>query len=101
MLVYCVGVNLSTRHLKFVSDALRADRAASRTRWRILSSHRTGTCARPRALSGLAPSLQQAMQVAARKAYVTLEGTLLRIDRVAMASKNARVYYSGNTRHPA
>jgi hypothetical protein len=38
-------------------------------------------------LAALAPSLQQAMQVPARKAYVVLDGTLLRIDRVAMASR--------------
>jgi hypothetical protein len=37
-------------------------------------------------LAALAPTLDQAMQIAAAKAYVTLDGTLLRIDRVAMAS---------------
>src|SRR4051794_21051822 len=31
--------------------------------------------------------------VAARKAYVVLDGTLLRIDRVAMASGNDRAYH--------
>jgi hypothetical protein len=32
---------------------------------------------------------------AVAKAYVTLDGTLLRIDRVQMASQRDRVYYSG------
>jgi hypothetical protein len=45
--------------------------------------------------AALAPTLQEAMKVAQRKAYVTVDGTLLRIDRVAMASKNDRQYYSG------
>ena len=39
-------------------------------------------------LAALAPTLAQAMAVAARKAYVVLDSTLLRIGRVAMASKN-------------
>jgi hypothetical protein len=38
-------------------------------------------------LAALAPTLAEAMTVAAAKAYVTLDGTLLRIDRVAIASK--------------
>ena len=46
-------------------------------------------------LAALAPTLAEALQVAGRKAYVTLDGTLLRIDRVAMASKRDRAYYSG------
>ena len=46
-------------------------------------------------LAALAPTLEQALKVAARKAYVILDGTLLRIDRVAMASGNDRPYYSG------
>ena len=46
-------------------------------------------------LAALAPTLAQAIQIAAAKAYVTLDGTLLRIDRVAMACKNDRAYYSG------
>jgi hypothetical protein len=35
------------------------------------------------------------MQAAAAKAYVILDGTLLRIDRVAMASRGDRACYSG------
>jgi hypothetical protein len=46
-------------------------------------------------LASLAPSLDQAMQVAAVRAYVILDGTLLRIDRAAMASRADRPYYSG------
>jgi hypothetical protein len=46
-------------------------------------------------LAAQAPTLDHAMQVARRKAYVTLDGTLVRIDRVAMASGNDRSYYSG------
>jgi hypothetical protein len=36
--------------------------------------------------------LAEAIEVAARKAYMTLDGTLLRIDRVAMACKRDRAY---------
>ncbi|GAA3386297.1 transposase family protein [Cryptosporangium minutisporangium] len=46
-------------------------------------------------LAAMAPSLEDAMAVAAGKAYVILDGSLLRIDRVAMASGNDRPYYSG------
>lgn len=46
-----------------------------------------------RVLAALAPTLAEAMIVAARKAYVTLDGTLVRIDRVAMASRRDRPYW--------
>lgn len=46
-------------------------------------------------LAAMAPTLQQALITAAAKAYVVLDGTLVRIDRVAMASRGDRVYYSG------
>jgi DDE superfamily endonuclease/Helix-turn-helix of DDE superfamily endonuclease len=49
-------------------------------------------------LAALAPTLEQAMRVAAAKAYVTLDGTLLVIDRVAMASGRDRAYYSGKAK---
>ena len=39
MLVYPAGMSVSTSTLRFVTKALRAHRAAGRTRWRILSSH--------------------------------------------------------------
>lgn len=46
-------------------------------------------------LAALAPTLEQAILAAASQAYVILDGTLLRIDRVAMASGNDRIFYSG------
>ena len=46
-------------------------------------------------LAAMAPSLAEAIDVARRKAFVILDGTLLRIDRVAMASGRDRPYYSG------
>jgi hypothetical protein len=125
VLVYPSGMNVSSHSLRFVSDALREHRRATRTRWRVLSSGRqalmvlahlrkgetyrdlavgfgVGTTTAYRylrealnVLAALAPSLEQAMQVAAAKAYVILDGTLVRIDRVAMASKRDRPYYSG------
>ena len=125
MLVYPLGMNVSSRSLRFVTDALRTHRQATRTRWRVLSSGRqalmvlahlrkgetyrdlatgfgVGTTTAYRylrealnVLAALAPSLEQAMRVAAVKAFVILDGTLLRIDRVAMASGRDRPYYSG------
>ncbi|GAB6899264.1 transposase family protein [Kineosporia succinea] len=125
MLVYRSGMNVSTQHLRFVTNALRTQRKQSGTRWRVLSSgqqalmllahlkkgetyrdlaigFKVGTSTAYRylregleVLAGLAPPLEQAIQAAAKKAYVTLDGTLLRIDRVAMASKGDRIYYSG------
>ena len=128
MLVYPSGMNVSSRSLRFVSDALREHRRTTRTRWRVLSSGRqalmvlahlrkgetyrdlaagfgVGTTTAYRylrealqVLAALAPSLEQAMPVAAAKAYVTLDGTLLRVDRVAMASGRDRAYYSGKAK---
>jgi hypothetical protein len=46
-------------------------------------------------LAALAPSLQQAMLVASGKAFVIIDGTLLPIDRVGMASGRDRPYHSG------
>jgi hypothetical protein len=46
-------------------------------------------------LAALAPTLDQAIAVAAKKAFVVLDGTLLRIDRVGMVSGLDRPYYSG------
>ena len=40
MLVYPAGMNVSTRALRFVTDALLAHRRSTRTRWRVLSSGR-------------------------------------------------------------
>lgn len=46
-------------------------------------------------LAALAPSLHEAITVATRKAFVILDGTLLRIDRVGMGSGRDRPFYSG------
>ena len=103
MLVYPAGMSVSTRALRFVTDALRAHRETTRTRWRVLSSGgqalmvlahlRKGETYRDLAvgfgvgtttayrylrealqvLASLAPTLEQATQVAARE-YVILDG---------------------------
>jgi hypothetical protein len=128
MLVYPSAMTVSTQTLTFVADRLRAHREKIGTRWRVLSSGRQalmvlahlrkGETYRDLAvgfrvgvttayrylrealqvLAALAPTLEEAMSVAARKAYVTLDGTLLRIDRVAMASGNDRPYFSGKAK---
>jgi hypothetical protein len=46
-------------------------------------------------LAAMAPALQDAIDLARRKAFITLDGTLLRIDRVGMASGRDRPFYSG------
>jgi hypothetical protein len=46
-------------------------------------------------LAAMAPTLAQAIEVARGKAYVILDGSLLRIDRVGMTAKQDRPYYSG------
>ena len=46
-------------------------------------------------LAALAPSLADAIAVARGKAFVILDGTLLRIDRVGMTGGRDRPYYSG------
>lgn len=125
MLVYPSSMSVSTRTLTFLSDTLRAHRRRIGSRWRLLTPSRQalmvlahlrkGETYRDLAmgfgvgvttayrylregltvLAALAPTLRDAVRVCARKAYVTLDGTVLRIDRVAMASKNDRPYYSG------
>lgn len=125
MLSYPSGMSVSTRGLRLLADALRARRRELRTRWRRLDSGRqallvvaylrkgetyadlacgftigVSTVYRYLAegvalLAALAPRLEEAVAVAAGKAYVIIDGSLLRIDRVAMASKNDRPYYSG------
>ncbi|GAB3286101.1 hypothetical protein GCM10027456_81930 [Kineosporia babensis] len=125
MLVYRSGMKVSTRSLRFVTNALRTHRRQLKTRWRVLSSHqqalmllaylKKGETYRDLAagfgvgattayrylrealqvIAALAPTLEQAIQTAAEKAYVILDGTLLRIDQAAMASGVDRIYYSG------
>jgi hypothetical protein len=125
VLVYPAAMSVSTRALRFVGDALRAQHRRTGTRWRRLSAGRqalmvlahlregetyrdlaagfgVGTTTAYRylreglqVLAALAPTLDEAMETVAAKAYVILDGTLLRIDRVAMASGGDRAYYSG------
>ena len=125
MLSYPSAMSVSTRALTTVSDLLRRHRTQRQTRWRKLSAGRqallvvaylrkgetytdlaggfgigTSTVYRyiheaVELLAAMAPTLAQAIEVAARKAFVILDGTLLRIDRVAMGSGRDRPYYSG------
>ncbi len=125
MLSYPSGMTVSSRALGVLSDALRAQRNQRRTRWRKLSpgrqallvvahlrkgetyadlacGFRIGTSTVYRhirealeLLAAMAPTLAQAIEVARRKAFVILDGTLLRIDRVGMASGRDRAFYSG------
>jgi hypothetical protein len=116
---------VSSRALRLLAEALRRRRAELRTRWRRLSAGRQAllVVAHLRKgetyadlacgfaigvstvyrylrealalLAALAPTLEQAIDVARGKAYVILDGSLLRIDRVAMASGGDRPFYSG------
>src|SRR4051794_17421372 len=118
-------MTMSSRALGVLSDALRSQRNQRRTRWRKLSAGRqallvlaylrkgetysdlacgfqigTSTVYRYirealELLAAMTPTLAQAIEVARRKAFVILDGTLLRIDRVGMASGYDRGFYSG------
>lgn len=121
MLVYPSGIDLSSSTLRYLSELLTARRRERGTRWRRLAADRQALlvlahlrCGHTYAqlaagfgiglatvyryiaeavevLAALAPTLQQAMTVAASKAFVILDGTLLSIDRIAAN----RPYYSG------
>jgi DDE superfamily endonuclease len=125
VLSYPSGMSVSSRALKLLADVLRAHRTQRATRWRKLSVGRQallvvaylrkgetytdlacgfqiGTSTVYRygrealtLLAALAPTLEQAIEVASRKAYVILDGAVLRIDRVGMATGRDRAYYSG------
>ena len=125
MLSYPSAMTVSTRALTTVTDLLRRHRTQRQTRWRKLSvgrqallvvaylrkgetytdlagRFRIGTSTVYRyireaigLLAATAPTLARAVEVAARKAFVVLDGTLLRIDRVGMSSGRDRPYYSG------
>ncbi|ANY05569.1 transposase family protein [Pseudonocardia sp. HH130630-07] len=125
MLSYPSGMTVSSRALHVLSDALRAHRNQRATRWRKLTcgrqallvvahlrkgetytdlacGFRVGTSTVYRylreaieLLAAMAPTLEQAIDVAIGKAFVILDGTLLRIDRVGMASGYDRGFYSG------
>ncbi len=125
MLSYPSGMSMSTRTVRVLAGLLRGHRRRIGTRWRLLtparqallvlahlrkgetytdlaSGFRVGKSTVSRyvaeaigLLAALAPTLEQAITVAAGKAFVILDGTLLRIDRVGMGSGYDRAFYSG------
>lgn len=125
MLSYPSALSVSSRALITLTNALQRSRNQRGTRWRRLPVSRhallalahlrkgetypdlaagfgIGTTTAFRyireaidVLAAQAPTLAEAVAVALRKAFVILDGTLLRIDRVAMASGRDRPYYSG------
>jgi hypothetical protein len=120
-----VGMAVSNRALQLLAEALRRRRGELRTRWRRLDAGRQALLVVAylrkgetysdlacgfgigvttvfryireglTLLAALAPTLDQAIDVARGRAYVILDGSLLRIDRVAMASGGDRPFYSG------
>ncbi|MCO1660534.1 transposase family protein [Pseudonocardia humida] len=122
---YPAGLSVSNHALTTLATALRRSRKQLGTRWRRLTVGRQallviahlrkgetytdlavgfgiGTTTAFRyirealdALAAQARILEQAIEIAARKAFVVLDGTLLRIDRVGMASGHDRRFYSG------
>lgn len=122
---YPSGMTVSSRALIMLTDRLRQHRNAIGTRWRRLDTGRQalpvvahlrkgetyaelacgfaiGTSTVYRylrealdLLAAMAPTLQQAIEVARGKAHVILDGTLLRIDRIGMTGGRDRPYYSG------
>ena len=122
---YPAGIAVSNHALITLADALRHRRTQNRTRWRrltageqallVLAHLRKGETYTDLAvgfavgtttvfryirealdvLAAMAPTLQEAMAVAVGKAFVIIDGTLLRIDRVGMAAGRDRPYYSG------
>ncbi|MGP3979004.1 IS5 family transposase [Streptomyces sp. 8N114] len=121
MLVYPSGLDLSSSHLRVLTARIRDRRREIGSRWRRLSAGRQalltlahlrnghpyaqlaagfgiGTTTAYRyiteavdLLAALAPTLEQAVRDASRKAFVLLDGTLLPIDRIAAD----RPFYSG------
>jgi len=119
--VYPSGLDLSSSHLRFLTARLRERRRAIGSRWRRLSAGRQalltlahlrnghpyaqlaagfgiGTTTAYRYISeavdlpaALAPTLEQAVREASRRAFALLDGTLLPIDRIAAD----RPFYSG------
>ncbi|WP_285628937.1 transposase family protein [Kineosporia sp. NBRC 101677] len=125
MLSYPSGMAVSSRALNLLSAAIRRARREMGSRWRrldpgrqallVLAYLRKGETYADLAcgfgigirtvyryvregidlLAAMAPTLAQAIEVAQGKAFVILDGSLLRIDRVMMASKRDRPFYSG------
>ena len=126
MLVYPSGLDLSTSALRLLRRELAARRRRIGTRWRRLTCGRRALMALAHLRCGhtfaqlaagfgvglatahryvseavdvlavLAPTLQEAMAVAARKAFVILDGTLLPIDRF---TADCPFYSSKHRRH--
>ncbi len=126
MLFYRAALDLSRSARTFVADLIRRHRLRVGSRWRRLAPgrqallvlvhlRRNETYARLAAALGvgaatahryvtevvdllaeLAPDLRQALRIAARKAYVILDGTLAATDRLSGAGD--RLYYSGKHR---
>ena len=122
---YPAGMSVSNRAAIVLADQLRHHRTKIGTRWRRLTPGQQAllTLAHLRKgetyadlaqgfaigtttvyrylrealqlLAALAPTLEQAIASARRKAFVILDGTLLRIDRVGMAGGRDRPYFSG------
>ena len=125
MLVYPSSMPVSNRALQVLADALRHRRSVMGSRWRRLTAgeqallvlahlHKgetytalaggfgVGTTTVFRyvregvdVLAAVAPTMQEALDLARRKAFVILDGTLLPIDRVGMASGHDRAFFSG------
>ncbi len=125
MLSHPSSVLVSHRALTTLANALRQRRRNIGSRWRRLSAGRQallvlahlrkgetctalaggfgiGTTTAHRyirdgldVLAAVAPTREQALEVARRTAFVVLDGTLLAIDRVGVASGRDRAFYSG------
>lgn len=125
MLSYPSSMSVSSRSLTMLADALCQERRARRTRWRrldpgeqallVLAYLRKGETYADLAggfgigpttvfryirealdvLAAMAVSLDTAIGVARRKAFVIVDGTLPRIDRVGMTGGWDRPFYSG------
>ena len=128
MLSYPSAMSVSSRAVNLLADTLRHHRNQLATRLRKLSAGRqallvvaylrkgetyaelacgfqVGTSTVYRyvrealtLLAAMAPTLEQAIDVARRKAFVILDGTLLRSDRVGMTSGYDRGSTRANTR---
>jgi len=125
MLSYPSGLAVSTRSLTLLTQALDTNRHQRHTNWRALSSHDQALLVLARlrkndtfqelaggfgigvatahryvregleVLAAMAPTLAQAVQTAATKAFVILDGTVIPIDRVAMAHGRDGPWFSG------
>jgi hypothetical protein len=126
MLFYRAALDLSPSARTFVAGLIRERRQATGSRWRRLTPGRqallslvqlrrnetfaglavafgVGIATAHRyvtevveLLAELAPDLREALRIAARKAYVILDGTLVATDR--LSGENNRLYYSGKHR---